>query len=92
MKVVRFFLRLIAYALLLAIVAIVALFALTSFGVVENPYDNKPEVITLSQSEIRLKRNNSFQLTAKVLPDNSRNKKIIYSHTDIFFIMTIKNF
>jgi uncharacterized repeat protein (TIGR02543 family) len=78
MKVIRFFLRLIAYGLMLALIAFVVLFALTTFGIIDNPYENKPEIINLSQSEIRLKRNNSFQLNAKVLPDNTRSRKILF--------------
>ena len=78
MKVVRFFLKLIAYGLMLALIAFVVLFALTTFGIIDNPYENKPEIINLSQSEIRLKRNNSFQLNAKVLPDNTRSRKILF--------------
>jgi len=78
MKVIRFFLRLIAYSLIIALLAFVVLFGLTSLDIIDNPYENKPEIINLSQSEIRLKRNNSFQLNAKVLPDNTRSRKVIF--------------
>ena len=79
MKVVRIFLRIIAYLMLIGFIGFVVLFALVNLNIIDNPYEKKPDMVSLSQSEIRLKRNSTFQLTAKAYPDNTRNRKIKYT-------------
>jgi len=78
MKIARGFLRLISILLLIGIFGFVVYFGLVTYGVIESPYDKKAELISLSQTEIRLKRNKSFQLTSKVYPENTRGSKVKY--------------
>jgi uncharacterized protein YjdB len=78
MKIIRGFLRLISILLLIGIVGFVVYFGLVTYGVIDSPYDKKAELISLSQSEIRLKKNKSFQLTSKVYPENTRSGKVKY--------------
>ena len=78
MKTVRVGLRIIAYLMLIVILGFVTMFTLVTFNVIDNPYEEKVELINLSQSEIRVKRNNKFQLSADVYPKNLRNAQIKY--------------
>ena len=71
-------LRLISIIIMFAVIIFVVMFGLLSLGVIDNPYEKKPEDISLSQSEIRLKRNKSFQLDVKILPNNMKNQKIVF--------------
>ncbi len=65
------------YFMIFIVVFIIG-FSLLSYGVISNPFEKKPEDLSLSQSEIRLKKFKSFQLNAKILPGDMKNKKIIF--------------
>ena len=77
-KIIRFLTGLV----LLVILGGVIWFALVNYNVIENPYEKKVELISLSQSEIRLKRKNTYQLTASLVPQKVRNGIIKYTSTN----------
>ena len=79
MKVVRIIMRILAYIMLIAIIGFVVWFALVNLNIIDNPYEEKINLINLSQSEIRLKKKNNFQLKANVYPDNTRNGLVEYT-------------
>ena len=77
-KVIRF----ISGLAIFAIVCFVVWFALVNYNVIDNPYETKAELISLSQSEIRLKRKNTYQLSASLVPSNVRNGIVSYSSSN----------
>jgi len=79
MKVVRMVMRVIAYIMLIAIIGFVVWFALVNLNIIDNPYEEKVNLINLSQSEIRLKKKNNFQLKANIYPQNVRNSIVEYT-------------
>ena len=79
---IRKIIRFITGIILLLIVGAVIWFALVNYNVIDNPYEKKVELISLSQSEIRLKRKNTFQLTASLIPQKVRNGIIKYTSSN----------
>ena len=79
---IRKIIRFITGLILLLIVGAVIWFALVNYNVIDNPYEKKVELISLSQSEIRLKRKNTFQLTASLVPQKVRNGIIKYTSSN----------
>ena len=77
-KVIRF----ISGLAIFAIVCFVVWFALVNYNVIDNPYETKAELISLSQSEIRLKRKNTYQLSASLVPSNVRNGIVTYTSSN----------
>ncbi len=67
---------------LLLILGFVIWFALVNYNVIDNPFETKVELISLSQSEIRLKRRNTYQLTASVVPSKVRNGIVVYTSSN----------
>ena len=78
MKVKNGLFKTISMILLCGIIIFVLLFALMLNGTIDNPFEKKPEDLSLSQSEIRLKKFKTFQLSAKILPGDLKNKRIVY--------------
>lgn len=79
---IRKIIRFITGIILLLILGAVIWFALVNYNVIDNPYEKKVELISLSQSEIRLKRKNTFQLTASLVPRKVRNGLIKYTSSN----------
>ena len=67
---------------LLLILGFVIWFALVNYNVIDNPFETKVELISLSQSEIRLKRRNTYQLTASLVPSKVRNGIVVYTSSN----------
>ena len=67
---------------LLIVTGFVVWFALVNYNVIDNPYEEKVKLISLSQSEIRLKRKNTYQLTASIIPSKVRNGTITYTSSN----------
>ena len=67
---------------LLIVTGFVVWFALVNYNVIDNPYEEKVKLISLSQSEIRLKRKNTYQLTASIIPGKVRNGTITYTSSN----------
>lgn len=67
---------------LLIVTGFVVWFALVNYNVIDNPYEDKVKLISLSQSEIRLKRKNTYQLTASIIPSKVRNGTITYTSSN----------
>ena len=78
MKINNESLKITSIVLLMGIIIFILVFTLMLNGTITNPFDKRPLDISLSKSEIRLNKFKTFQLYAKVLPDDSNNKKIIY--------------
>jgi len=67
---------------LFIVTGFVVWFALVNYNVIDNPYEEKVKLISLSQSEIRLKRKNTYQLTASIIPSKVRNGTITYTSSN----------
>lgn len=77
--------KLIRWLMVLCLVIVtgfVVWFALVNYNVIDNPYEEKVKIISLSQSEIRLKRKNTYQLTASIIPSKVRNGTITYTSSN----------
>ena len=79
---IRKIIRWISGLAIFAIVCFVVWFALVNYNVIDNPYETKAELISLSQSEIRLKKKNTYQLSASLVPSNVRNGIVSYSSSN----------
>ena len=74
--------RAIAYIILIGIVGFIVWFALVNYNVIDNPYEEKIEFITLSQSEVRLKRKNTYQISATPVPMVVRNSVVTFKSSN----------
>ena len=79
---IRKIIRFLSGLVLLVILGGVIWFALVNYNVIDNPYEKKVELISLSQSEIRLKKKNTYQLTASLVPQKVRNGTIKYTSSN----------
>lgn len=78
----RKIIRIISGLALFAIMCFVVWFALVNYNVIDNPYEAKVELISLSQTEIRMKKKNTYQLSASLVPQKVRNGTILYSSSN----------
>ena len=74
--------RAIAYIILIGIVGFIVWFALVNYNVIDNPYEEKIEFITLSQTEVRLKRKNTYQISATPVPMVVRNSVVTFKSSN----------
>ena len=79
---IRKIIRFIMILCLLGVLGFAIWFALVNYNIIENPYESKVELISLSQSEIRLKRKGTYQLTASLVPQKVRNGIISYTSSN----------
>ncbi len=74
--------RVIAYIILIAVLGFIVWFALINYNIIDNPYEEKIEFITLSQKEVRLKRKNTYQISATPVPMVVRNSVVTFKSSD----------
>ena len=73
----------ILWKIILVILIFVLLFlVLIKFGVLSLTSSVLPELITLNQTEIGIKKGSGYQLVATVLPENASNKNVTYESSD----------
>ncbi len=71
------------WKILLVIILLIVLFlVLIKTGVISLNSDIAPEVVTLNQNEIGLKKGYSYQFVYTVLPENSTNKQVKFESSD----------
>lgn len=74
--------RILAYIILIPVLGFIVWFALVNYNIIESPYEDKVELITLSQSEVRLKKKNTYQLSVTTVPTKARNSIVLYSSSN----------
>ena len=67
---------------LVVIIIIVLFLILVNFEIISLTSSIAPNAILLNQNEIGIKVGNSYQLTSTVLPDNAKNKQVIWESSD----------
>lgn len=71
------------WKILLVILVLVLLFlGLVQFGVISLSSDVSPDEIVLNVNEIGIKKGRGYQLTTTVLPENAKNKQVVYESSD----------
>ena len=71
-------LKIISVVLFFVILVILSVLLLINFNVLKLPNMKKPEVISLNQNMIGIKRNENYQLVATVYPSNVNHGRITY--------------
>ncbi len=71
--------KIMSYIILLGVLGFIVIFALIKSNIIENPFGIKALLISFSQSQVSIKRNNSIQLVATVYPESASSKEIVYT-------------
>jgi len=74
--------KIISFIVIMIIIVFIVLTILSNFKLIRLPWIDYPETLSLSQSEIVLKKDNNYHLTSTVYPTQIPHGKIIYSSSD----------
>ena len=74
--------KLFSIIIFLLVISTITIIILAEFKLIKLPWLDYPEVLTLSQNEITLKKDSTFQFTTHVYPSQVNYGRIIYESSD----------